>query len=52
MERAAELGDAPATNALAYLYQNGMGVDRDEGKAEVLFRAAAMKVCRYFYVCV
>lgn len=44
MERAAELGDAPALNALAYLYKEGKGVDRDEGRAAMLFKEAALKV--------
>ncbi len=43
LERAAELGDAPALNSLAFLYQTGSGVDRDEGKAAGLFKEAAMK---------
>lgn len=44
LERAAELGDAPALNALAYLYQEGKGVDQDYGKAQTLFKQAALKV--------
>lgn len=44
LERAAELGDAPALNALAYLYKEGKGVDRDEGRAAMLFKEAALKV--------
>lgn len=49
MERAAELGDAPALNALAYLYKEGKGVDQDEGRAQLLFKEAALKVRGYGY---
>lgn len=51
LERAAEQGDAPALNALAYLYKEGKGVDQDEGRAQLLFKEAALKVrvCGYGY---
>lgn len=38
---AAQAGDAAALRTLGFLYQNGRGVNRDEARAEELFRAAA-----------
>lgn len=38
------MGDAQALTALAHMYLEGTGVDRDEDKAHVLFEQAASKV--------
>lgn len=46
LERAAELGDAHGMTALAHMYLEGAGVDRDEEKAHILFEQAALKVGR------
>lgn len=40
-EKAGELGEPAALNALAYMYMNGKGVDIDVGKAEELYQTAA-----------
>lgn len=45
LERAAELGDATGMTALAHMYLEGTGVDKDEEKAHILFEQAALKVC-------
>lgn len=50
LERAAELGDAHGMTALAHMYLEGAGVDRDEEKAHILFEQAALKVGKEWVV--
>lgn len=40
-EKAGEMGEPAALNALAYMHMNGKGVDMDVGKAEELYQTAA-----------
>ena len=41
LEKASELGEPAAMDALAYLYRSGIAVDIDHERAKALFRAAA-----------
>ncbi|RIZ66570.1 MAG: sel1 repeat family protein [Methylococcales bacterium] len=41
LQRAAQAGDSDAQYHLAYLYENGLGVTKDEAKALELYQQAA-----------
>lgn len=41
LQREAQAGDPDAQYSLAYIYENGLGVPKDEAKALVLYRQAA-----------
>jgi len=41
LQRAAQAGDSDAQYHLAYLYENGLGVPKDEAKALELYQQAA-----------